>query len=341
MSVWRYLKDNIRMVLLYFVLTAFLAAMAALSGGDFLGENGAYAASATFMIYAAGLAIDYGIRRRQALRLKELAAAQDKTPVLPEPADYRDELYAQLVAGLYADHMAGVDRLQEDFRDGRDFMAAWVHEVKTPITAARLLLESPVGEAEAESLKEEIQRINGYVEQVLFHARADSFSRDYLIAEEELDRLVRENVKKHSALFIRQRIAVGIDVPAGLTVCTDRKWLLFILDQLLSNALKYTGEHGHVSINARRDEREVVLSYCDDGVGIGSGDLQRLFDKSFTGANGRAEGSASTGLGLYLAQKLTRKLGHRITMESVRGQGTTARVHFPTLDDTEYDLTKV
>ena len=340
MSFLRYLRDNLRMVLLYLVLTAFLAAMAALSGGGLLGPDGVYAAAATFVIYLAGLAVDYGVRRRQALRLRELVMAQDKTPVLPEPADAKDEIYAELVAGLYAQYMQDIHTMEEDFRDGRDFMAAWAHEVKTPITAARLLLEGPVGEAEAESLREEIERISSSVEQVLYHSRADSFSRDYLIADEALDRLVRENVKKHSALFIRKRIAVQIDVPPGLTVCTDRKWLLFILDQLLSNALKYTGQRGQVTITARREGNETVLAYRDNGVGIAAADLRRLFDKSFTGANGRAEGSSATGLGLYLAQRLARKLGHRITVDSVSDQGTTARVHFPLLEEAEYTLTK-
>lgn len=341
MNFFRYLKDNIRFVLLYFVLAAFLAAIAVLSGGGLLGQDGIYAAVATFVIYLAGLLVDYGIRHKQALRLKELAAAQDKTPVLPEPNDYRDELYAELVAGLYGEQTKNLNRLEEDYRDSKDFMAAWAHEVKTPITAARLLLEGPVGEAEAESLREEVERINGYVEQVLFHSRIDSFSRDYLLAEEDLLRLVRENVKKHSALFIQKRITVEISMLTDLNVCTDRKWLLFILDQLLSNALKYTGEHGKVVITARRESRETVLSYCDNGVGIEATDLERLFDKSFTGRNGRAEGSAATGMGLYLAQKLARKLGHRITVSSVTGRGTTAEIHFPDLAENEYNLTKL
>ncbi len=341
MSFFRYLKDNIRFVLLYFVLAAFLATIAALAGGSLMGPDGVYAAAATFAIYLVGLLVDYGIRRKQALRLRELVAADDKTPVLPEPNDIRDELYTELIAGLYDAQMKNLNRLEEDYRDSRDFMAAWAHEAKTPVTAARLILDGPVGEAEAESLREEIERINGYVEQVLYHTRADSFSRDYLLAEEELLKLVRENVKKHSALFIRKRIAVEINVPEGLLVCTDRKWLLFILDQLLSNALKYTGEQGKVTITARREGRETVLCYRDDGVGIGQADLERLFDKSFTGRNGRTEGSAATGLGLYLAQKLANKLGHRITVSSAPGQGTIAEVHFPELGESEYNLTKV
>ena len=341
MSFFRYLRDNIRFVLLYFVLAAFLAAIAALSVGNLIGPDGVYGAAATFVLYAAGLLTDYGIRRKQALRLKELAAAEDKTPVLPEPNDYRDELYAELISGLYDDQTKNLCSLEEDIRDSRDFMAAWAHEAKTPVTAARLILEGPVGEAEAESLREEIERINGYVEQVLFLSRSDSFSRDYLLAEEELARLVRENVKKHSALFIGKRIAVDIDVPPTLTVLTDRKWLLFILDQLLSNALKYTGGHGHVWISARRDGRETVLCYRDDGVGISRADLERLFEKSFTGGNGRAEGSAATGLGLYLARKLARKLGHQIEVKSEKGLGTEAAVRFPDLGETQYNLTKL
>jgi signal transduction histidine kinase len=340
MSFPRYLKDNVRYVLLYFLLAVFLAAMALLDGqGRMEPGNAAYAAAVSFIVYVAGVLIDYSVRRRQAARLQELVRASDKTPVLPEPADYRDELYAELVAGLYAEYTTSTGRLEEDFRDSKDFMAAWAHEVKTPITAARLLLEGPVGEAEAESLREEIERINSSVEKVLYHSRSDSFTRDYIIAEVPLERLVKENVKKHSALFIRKHIGIQIDVPDGLAVDSDRKWLLFILDQLLSNALKYTGEGGHIAITARQDEKETVLTYRDDGIGIKAEDIGRLFTKSFTGRNGRAEESSATGLGLYLAQKLARKLGHSITISSTFGSGTAAEIHFPVLND--FYLTKL
>jgi signal transduction histidine kinase len=221
--------------------------------------------------------------------------------------------------------------IEEEYREDREFMIAWVHEVKMPITAARLLLES--GKYDGETLGEEIERISESVEKVLYYSRSDSFSQDYIIAEEDLNALVRENVKKHSALFIKKQIRVSLEVPAGLSVFTDRKWLLFIMDQLLSNALKYTEEKGAIQITAQRNGMETVLSYNDNGRGIKKEDMPRLFAKSFTGQNGRGPGSTATGLGLYLAQKLARKLNHSISISSEYGSGTSASIHFPILED--------
>jgi signal transduction histidine kinase len=193
-------------------------------------------------------------------------------------------------------------------------------------------------QSSADSLAVEIERINGSIEKILYYSRSDSFSRDYIIAEESLSKLAKENVKKHAALFIRKNIKVSIAVPEGLTVHTDRKWLLFIMDQLLSNALKYTPENGRIEISARQGDNETVLCYTDNGAGIAEEDIGRIFDKSFTGALGREPGSVATGLGLYLAQKLARKLGHSITIASAPGRGTAAEIHFPFIGD-YYNLT--
>lgn len=330
MSFFRYLRDNIRFIALYFVLAGFLVAMAYLDGQNSMQtDNAVYTALVSFVLFSSCVCVDYAIRLRHAKRLAELTRSADHAPVLPEPVDYRDELYTAYIHELYGQYTAAIRSTEDDSRENKEFMVAWAHEVKMPITAARLLLEGEPGEAEVSSLREEIGRINESVEKVLFYSRSDSFSRDYIIAEEVLERLVKDNVKKQSALFIKKHIRVAIDVPAELTVFTDRKWLLFILDQLLSNALKYTGIEGEIVISARQDGRETVLSYKDNGKGIKQEDIARVFAKSFTGQNGREPGSAATGLGLYLAQKLAGKLSHNITLSSRYGEGTTVEVHFP------------
>lgn len=339
MSFFRYLRDNIRFIALYFVLVSFFAAMAFLDARSRMEPgNAAYTGAVSFALFAGCVGADYFIRRRYIRRLDAFAHADGKAPVLPEPAEYKDERYAALITGLYAQCVDDIRRLGEEHRESRDFMAAWAHEAKTPVAAARLLLEAGLEQASAESLAAEIGRINENIEKILYYSRSDSFSRDYIIAEENLSRLARENVKKHAALFIRKNVKVSIAVPEGLTVHTDRKWLLFIMDQLLSNALKYTPENGRIAISARQGENETVLCYLDDGTGIAEEDIGRVFDKSFTGTPGREPGSAATGLGLYLAQKLARKLGHAITITSASGRGTAAEVHFPFIDD-YYNLT--
>jgi signal transduction histidine kinase len=334
MSFFKYLRDNIRLILLYFILIAFFSMMAFLDS-EFRMQPGdaLYTVIVSFVIFAVLVLIDYLIRRKQAKELFQSTHTKDFTPVLPGPKGYKDELYTAYIGRLYSHYMDALRIIEEEYREDREFMVAWVHEVKMPITAARLLLES--GNYKQDSMLEEIERISECVEKVLYYSRSDSFSRDYVITEEDLNKLIRENVKKHSAVFIKKQISVAIDVPEGLAVYTDRKWLLFIMDQLLSNALKYTGEKGAIRIAAEKSASEVILCYNDNGRGIRKEDIARIFDKSFTGQNGRKPGSAATGLGLYLAGKLAKKLSHSITVSSEYGSGTSASIHFPMLDDTQ------
>lgn len=334
MSFFRYLKDNIRFILLYFVIAFVVAAMALLdSDSRMLPGNSAYTAAISFVLFLSCIAVDYAIRRRQAARLNEFVASPDKTPVLPPPADYKDEQYGALISALYAGYMDSVATLEEDFNENKEFMTAWAHEVKTPLTAARLLLDAEPDSEAKSALEEELDRIGGAVERVLFHARSDSFSKDYIISEEPLGKLARECVKRHSALFIRRRIRLNINVPDALTVQTDRKWLAFILDQLVSNALKYTPENGEISLTAVDAGSAVEFRCADNGSGISAEDIQRVFAKSFTGRNGREPGSGATGLGLYLARKLAGKLGHFITISSGYGSGTVVLLRFTKPDD--------
>jgi signal transduction histidine kinase len=334
MSFFRYLRDNARFILLYFLLAAFVAAMAGLDAHSrMLPGNYGYMAAVSFTLFAACVAVDYAVRRKRAARLNELIASPDKTPVLPPPADYKDEQYAALISGLYAQYMESLGRLEEDYRENKEFMAAWAHEVKTPITAMRLLLDAEAdGESKA-ALEEELGRIHSAVERVLFHARSDSFSKDFVISEEPLAALVRESVKKHSALFIRRRIRLSIGIPEALSVQTDRKWLVFILDQLVSNALKYTPENGEIALSAADEGGATAFRCADNGRGISAADIERVFAKSFTGRAGREPGSSATGLGLYLARKLSGKLGHEISIESEYQKGTIVTLRFAAPDD--------
>lgn len=336
MSFWRYVRDNGRFLLLFVVLTVFIAVMTYLDAQNrMLSGNAIYLAGVSFVLLVLCVSIDYAIKRKQMKRLFGLISAADKTPILPAPTDYKDEVYTALIRNLYEDYMNALHRAEEDYREGTEFMTAWAHEVKTPITAAKLLLHdaSFVDEQTQNSLREEVDRIDGYVEKILYYSRSDSFSKDYLIAEEQLDSLAKESVKKHSTLFYRKQIRLENKLPKGLSVYTDKKWLLFIIDQLVSNALKYTPEGGCITLSAYNDERETVLVIEDTGVGIKSGDIARIFAQSFTGHNGRETGSNATGLGLYLSQKLAHKLGHYLTVDSNYGSGTTARIHFPILND--------
>ncbi len=200
-------------------------------------------------------------------------------------------------------------------REASDYYALWAHQIKTPIAAMRLLLQAEESETN-QAIAAELFRIEQYVGMVLSYVRLDGGS-DYLIREYDVDDIIRQAIRKLARLFIMKKLPLDFK-ETHLTALTDEKWLLFVIEQLLSNALKYTASGG-ISIYA--EDGCVVVR--DSGIGIRADDLPRVFDKGFTGYNGR-EDKKSTGIGLYLSRRVCEQLGHRLSLQSAPGKGTAA-----------------
>ncbi|VTR28276.1 sensor histidine kinase [Actinobacillus pleuropneumoniae] len=210
---------------------------------------------------------------------------------------------------------------------------SWIHEVKLPIAASRLLMENSTGETAdslADKLEDELDKIENYVEQALYYSRIDSFSKDYFITEEPLEAIIKTCAKKFAKTFINKQIRFHME-DISQTIHTDRKWLGFILDQIVANALKYTDEGGNITFTVEEDRKEKRLNIVDTGIGIQPEDLHRVFEKGFTGSIGRSH-PKSTGMGLYLAKQLAHKLGHHLSIRSEAGRYTTVTIHFPKTD---------
>ena len=194
-------------------------------------------------------------------------------------------------------------------------------------------MDEGVGEEQARTniraLREELRRIEQYVEMVLCYLRLDSNSTDYVIREYDLDEIVKQAVRRHAATFIRKKLRLEYE-PLGARVVTDEKWLLFVIDQVLSNALKYTNEGG-IAITL---ETPKTLCIRDTGIGIAPEDLPRIFEKGYTGDNGRSDKKAS-GIGMYLCSRICANLGHGISITSTPGQGTEVRID---LKNTELEV---
>ena len=227
-----------------------------------------------------------------------------------------DEDYRRIICLLMEARIKQENAAYHKYSDMIDYYTLWAHQIKTPIAAMRLTLQnedSPV----SRRLKSDLSRIERYVEMVLAYLRLDSSSTDYVLRECELDKVIRSAVKKFSGEFIDRHLSLDLK-PTNTKILTDEKWLSFVLEQLISNALKYTSE-GRISIYSDVPDH---LCISDTGIGIAAEDLPRIFEKGYTGYNGRNDKHAS-GLGLYLCRRILNNLGHTLTAQSEPGKGTT------------------
>lgn len=276
-------------------------------------ESVGYAFVLCFSLGLALFAVGYVqfLRRHRELE-RLLVQVREKVLPLPPPGGLLEEDYQALASERAALALEDRNRIQ----DMTDYYTLWAHQIKTPIAAMGLLLqEEPHPELEGELLK-----IEQYVEMVLGYLRLGSESTDYVFRDCGLDALVRQAVRKYARLFILKKISLDFQ-ETGKTVLTDEKWLSFVIEQLLSNAVKYTPEGGRVRIYGDGD----TLVIADSGIGIQPEDLPRVFEKGFTGFNGR-EDKKSTGIGLCLCRQVMDRLNHDISIASRPGQGTLVRL---------------
>lgn len=332
MTFGQYLKDKRYFLLLYAAMMTFVAGIVLLSVEPRNAwGNIAYMQSACLLMAAAYLLIGYRFRSRFYKELEVcIGSGLEAASLLPEPQTGEQSLYLDLLRKWERDHAGRIQLLQREKKEHQDFVLSWIHEIKLPIAGSRLIMENAAGksaEVVVDKLEDELGKIDHYVEQALYASRIDTFSRDYLIGEEEMGRLVKDSVKKYAKLFIAKRIRLAMPEDS-FTVHSDRKWLQYIVDQLVSNALKYTEEGGEIAVRYEEDTREKRLYIRDTGIGIKPEDLQRVFDRGFTGATGR-QVAKSTGMGLYLAKQLALKLGHDLSIVSEEGKYTVAAIHFP------------
>lgn len=241
---------------------------------------------------------------------------------LPLPGDGIEEDYQALVQILWDDRRTLESRWEKETGEIIQYFIVWAHQIKTPIAAMRLILQGEDSK-ESRELEAQLFLIEQYAQMVLAYLRLGSDSTDYLLREYDLEGIVRQGVRKYAPMFIRKKVRLDLS-PLSCRVVTDEKWLCFAVEQLLSNAVKYTPAEGAVSIAL---EGRNTLVIRDTGMGIAPDDLPRIFEKGFTGYNGRRDKRAS-GVGLYLTRQILEKLGHRITLTSVLGEGTTAKIHF-------------
>lgn len=256
--------------------------------------------------------------RRFSLRHRQLSDALKSIRVsdeqLPPPENLIEEDYRQLIRALGEEKQRQTSAMDLRMSDMQDYFTLWAHQIKTPIAAMRLILQTRP-ENSATEIEGELFRVEQYVEMVLNYLRLDSDSTDFVFKTCALDGIIRQCVRKYAKQFIRKKISLEYGGTA-LQVLTDEKWLCFVIEQILSNALKYTSA-GSIRIFTQGE----TLVIADTGMGIAPEDLPRVFEKGYTGYNGRTDKKA-TGIGLYLCKMILQKLGHDISISSEVGKGT-------------------
>ena len=318
--IFSYLKRHTALIAALAAATAIFALVFSLYGLPT--EPVAYASALTIAVYAALGAVRFSSFKRKHAKLIELERSiETELGKLPPPSSLVEEDYQRLLASLDASKRSLATELGRRAADTEEYYTLWAHQIKTPIAAIRLLLEESPEDAQ---LSAELFKIEQYVDMVLNFVRAEG-GEDIVLRRCNIDDIVRGCVRKYARLFVLSRLKLDFS-PTGLVALTDEKWLAFSIEQIISNSLKYT-RSGGISIYAEGE----ALVIADTGIGIAPEDLPRVFDKGYTGYNGRAD-KKSTGIGLYLTKLILNRLGHGITMTSAVGEGTTVRIELSSYD---------
>lgn len=286
-----------------------------------------YALVLCLVIGGIAVLVDASAYRKKVQKLLEQQeAVKNGTEELPNAADSLEEAYQELIYLAQEERRERTAKLMREKRDITDYFTLWAHQIKTPIAAMRLLFQQETENIEQfyEQRKEcegELFKIEQYVEMVLQYLRLNSSVNDFVLQEYSLDSIIRQAIHKYAPMFIRKKLALHYET-ITTKVVTDEKWMVFVVEQILSNAIKYTVE-GSISIYMEGGN----LVIADTGIGILPEDLPRVFEKGYTGYNGRNDKKAS-GIGLYLCKQILEKLGHKVYVTSEPGKGTKMKLVF-------------
>lgn len=231
---------------------------------------------------------------------------------------------------LYEINKSMIEKVKEynlSITDFKEYVEMWIHEVKIPISSLILLSHNHKNQIDKRYI-EQVRKLDNYIDQILYYVRSENAEKDYLIKEQNLQEIIKSVALKNKDDLLENNVRLEVDVKKK-QILTDTKWLEFILNQIINNSIKYKREttDSYIKITALEKESKIYLCILDNGIGIPKDNLSRVFDKSFTGLNGRKK-AKSTGMGLYIAKKLCKKLGHIITIESKVGEYTKVTIIF-------------
>ena len=292
-----------------------------------------YIPTSILSLYIIGIIIEYFTKRsfyKNLLdTLKELDEKYLITEIIKTPNFTEGQLLKEALQKIDKSMIENVNKYKYIQEDYKDYIELWIHEIKIPIAASKMVIENNKNDV-TKSIDEELGKVEEYIEQALFYARSNTVEKDYYIRKVSLKTIVNESIKKNKKALIQEKIIINIH-NVDFEVSTDNKWIVFILSQIMQNSRKYRkqNENLEIEIYAKQSIEKVCLYIKDNGIGIKKGEITRVFEKGFTGTNGRLSNKKSTGIGLYLCRKLCDKLGIAINLNSVQNEGTEIQLIFP------------
>lgn len=319
-----FLKSRIKEIILFFIIIGLFVLSMFLY--QLPTETAIYPALLCFFALLIYLALSYAEEKKRVNALFAIRNYEDVT--IGKISDFKNSVeaeYQRIITDLAFDTAEITEKDAERYNEMTDYYTLWAHQIKTPISSMNLILQSQ-DTPECRQALRDLHRIEQYVQMVLTYIRLDTNTSDYVLREYELDDIITDSVRKFSSEFIAKKIGIEIK-PTGYKLITDEKWLGFVIEQILSNSLKYS-EHGVIKIGMK----DKILSIGDEGIGIAKEDLPRIFERGYTGYNGRSFKKAS-GIGLYLCRRICDNMNIKITAVSEPGIGTTV-----SLDLNQYEI---
>lgn len=251
------------------------------------------------------------------------------TEIINKPTFIEGQILEDILAEVNKAMIENVNKYKYLQKDYKEYIELWIHEIKLPLATSKMIIENNKSEI-TERIDEELDKVENYIEQALFYARSNTVEKDYYIRKTKLQEIVNESIKKNKNVLIGEKALINLH-DLEIEVNTDSKWVVYILNQIIQNSVKYRKKdmNFELEIYSEKQKENIVLYIKDNGIGIKQSEIDRVFDKGFTGTNGRHANKKSTGIGLYLCKNLCEKLGISINIKSEEGVYTEIVLTFP------------
>lgn len=283
--------------------------------------------------YLIGLIYEFNKKKKYYNYLEKMInQLQEKyliTEVIKKPEFIEGKILYETLEQTNKSMHENVNKYKYNIKDYKEYIELWIHEIKIPLATSKMIIENNKNNA-TKSIEEELDKLENYIDQALYYARSNTVEKDYYIKKTNLKELVNESIKKNKTILIQEKAEINTHDLNNI-IYTDSKWIIFILNQLIQNSAKYKNKEStlEIEIFSKENKDNTILYIKDNGIGIKKSEINRVFEKGFTGTNGRLSNKKSTGIGLYLCKKLCDKLGISIELDSKENEFTEIKIVFP------------